>query len=280
MDTYHSIPIESESSPEYTTTIRKGSCKGGNNPSKVVKAFRYFDVTEEEDQRYPFFTILLSLGIGIAFAVEFSKSVDSFSDYMPVDDLVKYGGMLYPNEAVYEHKYWQFFTYIFVHNSVLHVFSNLFSTLFFGCYLEIKYKWYRVATIFFIGGIASSLFWAFCRYYYNESASVVIVGCSGASYTLVGGFIGESYLNWETIEYKKIRIGIVLLLFINQIIEYTLVDESVAVTAHIGGLIYGMSPAILYLPNYKFEGYEALLLGIAVVMNIIYFIVFPIILFS
>ena len=96
---------------------------------------------------------------------------------------------------------WQLFTYMFVHQSYMHLFFNMFALLMFGRALE-QYLGTREFLLFyfvcgFLAGVVSYVFYVVqgvpemffeggnIYYYVNQGAPVLIMGASGCIYALL-----------------------------------------------------------------------------------------------
>ena len=79
---------------------------------------------------------------------------------------------------------WQFFTYMFVHNSFSHLFFNMLGLYMFGRILERELGTREFLLFYFVcgvlGGVISYLFYLIMGYY-----SVVVVGASGSLYAML-----------------------------------------------------------------------------------------------
>ena len=80
----------------------------------------------------------------------------------------------------------------------------------------------------------------------------------------------------------KARHAILLLVLTLNIAEtiFGVPDPAGQLVCHIGGLAWGAGPALLWLPNYKYESHETAFAFIAVVINVLALCVAPVIIFS
>lgn len=79
------------------------------------------------------------------------------------------------------HMYWQFITYMFIHQNFTHVIFNMLALLMFGLPLEKALGSKEFLLFYFVCGIFSSLF-SFVVYYFTGSYNVFLMGASGAIY--------------------------------------------------------------------------------------------------
>ena len=150
-----------------------------------------------------------------------------------------------------------FFTYMFMHGGIGHLFGNMLFLWILGCALEMGYGRVFYPIIYIIGGIcAAGLFWLV----YMDSA-VPLVGASGSIAGLMGAFTllyGRKKINIFLttgffFSYVKISAIILLPIWIGkELIQLFFAGVSqIAYVAHIGGLISG---ALVGYINYRFLG--------------------------
>lgn len=86
---------------------------------------------------------------------------------------------------VITHKmFWQFITYMFMHQNISHVFFNMLGLLFFGLTLEKAIGTKEFLIFYFTCGILSGLF-SFGMYYFTGNYYVTLIGASGALYAIL-----------------------------------------------------------------------------------------------
>ena len=86
--------------------------------------------------------------------------------------------------VVYRKMYWQFLTYMFIHQGFMHIFFNMLGLLFFGLAIEQAIGSQEFLLFYFICGIASGLF-SFIIYYFTGSYRIFLMGASGAIYAVL-----------------------------------------------------------------------------------------------
>ena len=86
--------------------------------------------------------------------------------------------------VVYRKMYWQFLTYMFIHQGFMHIFFNMLGLLFFGFAIEKAIGSKEFLLFYFICGIASGLF-SFIIYYFTGSYRIFLMGASGAIYAVL-----------------------------------------------------------------------------------------------
>ena len=86
--------------------------------------------------------------------------------------------------VIYRKMYWQFMTYMFIHQGFMHIFFNMLGLLFFGFAIEKAIGSKEFLLFYFICGIASGLF-SFVIYYFTGSYRIFLMGASGAIYAVL-----------------------------------------------------------------------------------------------
>lgn len=104
--------------------------------------------------------------------------------YQNVYELVHLYGAMNPVLVAKGHMYWQFFTYMFVHQNFRHVLFNMIALLVFGLNLE-KAIGSREFLLFYIVCGALSGFFSFLVYYFTGQERVFLLGASGAVYAVL-----------------------------------------------------------------------------------------------
>ena len=124
-------------------------------------------------RRYALLLILINfLVYGISFL------------YPNVAEYVHYYGAMNPILVEHYHMYWQFLTYMFVHQNVQHVFFNMLALLVFGIGFE-KAVGSREFLLFYLICGALSGFFSFLVYRFTGQTRVFLLGASGAVYAVL-----------------------------------------------------------------------------------------------
>ncbi len=95
-----------------------------------------------------------------------------------------YFGALNVYQIEQNHMFWQFFTYMFLHQNVSHVFFNMIGLLAFGLSLE-KAIGSKEFFLFYIVCGALSGFFSYLVYKFTGQYRVVLLGASGAIYAVL-----------------------------------------------------------------------------------------------
>ena len=86
--------------------------------------------------------------------------------------------------VIYRKMFWQFLTYMFIHQGFMHIFFNMLGLLFFGFAIEKAIGSKEFLLFYFVCGIASGLF-SFVVYYFTGSYRIFLMGASGAIYAVL-----------------------------------------------------------------------------------------------
>ena len=138
---------------------------------------------------------------------------------------------------------WTLVTYIFLHGSFLHLFSNMFALFLFGSILEKVVGYKNFLKVFFLSGIISGVFSIF---FYNS-----VIGASGAIFGVMGmlGILRSKMVVWT--------LGVPMYMIL-AIIVYAALDlagvfypDNVAHIGHLAGLFYGVIIGLMRKEKYK-----------------------------
>lgn len=101
-----------------------------------------------------------------------------------VQSIVYNYGCMNPVLVEKYHMYWQFFTYMFIHHDISHIFFNMLGLLMFGLPLEKAIGTREFAMFYFVCGILSGVF-SFIFYKFMGQMNVWLLGASGAIYAVL-----------------------------------------------------------------------------------------------
>ena len=146
--------------------------------------------------------------------------------------------------------YWTIVTALFMHDSLWHLFFNMFSLYIFGQMVAPVLGTKRFLALYFTAGIGGNLLWLLS----NVTAPVGLVGASGA----VMGVIMVSAMMAPDVEMYllfipfpvKLRTMAIVFLALEIFSQLTQPDSPVAYLAHIGGFVMGYLFAILFLKQF------------------------------
>ena len=88
-----------------------------------------------------------------------------------------------PGMVIHEHAYWQFVTYMFVHGSVWHLFSNMLGLYIFGSAVEREVGTREFVLFYFLTGTLSGIASFFA--YLFTGTNAILLGASGALYAVM-----------------------------------------------------------------------------------------------
>jgi uncharacterized protein len=164
-------------------------------------------------------TYLIILMI-LIFILEYSFNLIDYLSFIP-----KYA-FIYP---------WTFFTSIFLHANLSHLFYNMIALFFFGSYLEKLVDRKTYLLIFFISGFFGNLLFLFTTF----DSSIPAVGASGAIYGIIGTLAAlvpraTVYVYFTPMPLIVIAVFWGLISFIG-----IFIPSSIAHSAHLSGLITG-----------------------------------------
>ncbi len=131
---------------------------------------------------------------------------------------------------------YQFFTYMFAHGSLGHIFFNMFALASFAPILENYWGEKKFLIFYAITGMGAGIMYALANYYFFPGTAGYMVGASGAIYGILMAF-GMLFPNLELVLlFPPIPIKAKYMVFLIGIITYAM-DRSgtVAHLAHFGG---------------------------------------------
>jgi rhomboid protease GluP len=141
------------------------------------------------------------------------------------------------NLLVYQGAYWQLFTSIFVHASIVHIVGNMLFLFIFGLRGEEMFSLPEYLGIYVAGGLAGNLLsLAFGPYF-------ISVGASGAIFALFGAIVIYSRSSVR----QSILGGLAFAFFLLLISS----GEDVNILAHLGGLGFGLVVGYLLAKSRK-----------------------------
>ena len=146
---------------------------------------------------------------------------------------------------------WTFFTSMFMHGGLFHIFANMFSLLFIGSLVEKILGVKRYIYFYLISGLLAGVFFVLSSLIFTADLNTFAVGASGAVFGLVGLLMLLTpnlpvYIMFIPIpiKMKYAAPGILVVLWLISIAG----DVPIGNTAHLGGLVTGLVYG-LYLKN-------------------------------
>ena len=90
-------------------------------------------------------------------------------------------------------------------------------------------------------------------------------------------FIADVVINFESISHPVVRISCVVAFLVYFLIAVTTETTGVSHLSHFGGLVSGLFPAFLFLPNFVREEWEVHLPHVGIAVLLLVLCVFPIV---
>ncbi|HDH41462.1 MAG TPA: rhomboid family intramembrane serine protease [Candidatus Altiarchaeales archaeon] len=146
-------------------------------------------------------------------------------------------------------KPWTIVTSMFVHGGFEHLFMNMLALYFFGMYIERIIDEKDLIRLYFIGGIAGSLFYIFFAFFSPFTPiNSVVVGASGALFA-IGGALAVLRPYMQVIIFP---FPVPMPMWMAEVIIFLIVSlfPNVAWEGHLGGLIAG----VLFAYHYRKKG--------------------------
>jgi membrane associated rhomboid family serine protease len=85
--------------------------------------------------------------------------------------------------------WWQFFTYMFLHADIMHIFFNMFALFMFGAIMERALGWKKYLFLYLVSGMGSAIFYLFLTLtFIPGEMGVYMLGASGAVYGILAAF--------------------------------------------------------------------------------------------
>jgi membrane associated rhomboid family serine protease len=148
-------------------------------------------------------------------------------------------GALWPDAVLQDHQWWRLITAGFLHGGLMHIFVNMISLYSLGRFVEQVAGPVRMAIIYFVSLVASSLGVVFF-----SAPEQATLGASGAIFGLFGALFAIGLkLGKPGMDLVRANVGILVL---NLIITFTV--PSISWQAHVSGLLTGF--ILTYLVYY------------------------------
>ena len=140
------------------------------------------------------------------------------------------------------HEYWQLFTSMFVHFSILHIAFNMYGLYYFGRLNEVHFMVPQYLAIYFGSGLLGNV-----MSLYLIPPNIPSGGASGAIFGLVGSYVA--------IEKKAQNMGMALIYAVLIFIQSS-IGPGVNVFAHLFGLLGGLLLGLLFSARRYRGGYS------------------------
>jgi membrane associated rhomboid family serine protease len=151
---------------------------------------------------------------------------------------------LVPAGFVMQFRFWQLFTYVFLHGDVMHLFLNLMMLAFIGGELEAVWGTKRFSIYFFFCSVMAGIFYLLLQLFISKEGLLYtpMVGASAGIYGLLiayGLIFGERVLLFMLLFPMKAKHFIWILAAIEFMSTVFSPRGGVASAAHLGGMIAG-----------------------------------------
>ena len=140
---------------------------------------------------------------------------------------------------------------------------------------EIKYGSWRMFLLCFVSALGGA-FWSALF----EDGCRIVVGASGGVFGVFGLFIADMVVNFESIAYPVIRGICVACFMVFFLVSVATEGSGVSHLSHFGGLVSGLFPSFLFLPNFVKEDWEVYLPHCGLAVIVVVFFIFPIIVYE
>ncbi len=146
------------------------------------------------------------------------------------------------SKVVYDLELWRLITSMFLHGDFLHLFSNMFSLLIFGSYIELSFSKVKFVLIYFISGFLGSLFTVFFL-----PLNTISLGASGAIFGLIGAVLSMIIFDRNN---PLIILGLIYAFYF---VISSFSSEGINYIAHIFGLLGGFATGYILRRNKRTE---------------------------
>ena len=171
------------------------------------------------------------------------------SKIVPIDFIA-----IKPSNILAGNYLWTFFTSMFMHGSLFHIFANMFSLLFVGTLVERILGKKRYLYFYLTSGFLAGVFFVLLSLFFPADLNTFAVGASGALFGVVGLLMLLTpnlpvYVMFIPIpiKMKYAAPGILVVLWFISVAG----DIPIGNTAHLGGLLSGLAYGIYLKNKYK-----------------------------
>lgn len=140
--------------------------------------------------------------------------------------------------------YWQFFTYMFLHGDIMHLFINMFVLVIFGSIIEKTLGTKTYIYLFIISGLGSGFLYILLSYIFSTSSFIwPMLGASGAIFGIMAAYGILFPKNW-IIMFPGIpmpaSVAVIVFAGVEFFFGVTGLQSGVANFGHLGGLVFGV----------------------------------------
>lgn len=173
--------------------------------------------------------------------VTFSKDRSFSFEY-----LLHWGGRYGPK--INDGEWWRWFVSPLIHQNFQHLLANVLLIMALAGHLEHNYGAWRIALVLLLSSTGGNLMSAAF-----EDGCILVVGASGAVFGFMGLFVADAILNFESITRPWLRIAVMMAFVVFFVFTMFASRDGVSVShfSHIGGLLCGLFPSVIFMPNVK-----------------------------
>jgi membrane associated rhomboid family serine protease len=134
--------------------------------------------------------------------------------------------------------YWQFFTYMFLHGGMMHIFLNMFILLIFGVMVERELGWDRYLILYIISGLGSAGLYLIL----TGESMILMLGASGAIFavlTAYGIMFPKNIIFVPPGIPMPAMFAVVFFVAIELFFGLTGLEPGIANFGHLGGIVTG-----------------------------------------
>ena len=145
---------------------------------------------------------------------------------------------LFSDFKIFNFRIWQFATYIFLHDGLLHLVFNMLMLYFFSMLFFTFFNTKQLLKAFFLGGIAAGVFYFIISNIVG--AQSFVVGASGAVMAVFFTVVGYNpHMRVQLIFFGNVAIYYIALVFLAFDLIQLFFDNAGGHLAHLGGSIFG-----------------------------------------
>lgn len=150
---------------------------------------------------------------------------------------------LIPSEVLYSYRFWQVFSYMFIHGSAMHIIINMFILINFGMLIEQIWGPVKFIKYYLFCGVGAGLFIVIISFFTGSAFSSPTIGASGAIFGLLLAF-SIFFPDTEILVFfilpVKAKYFIVIYGGIELMMEITGGQPQVSHLGHLGGIVFGL----------------------------------------
>lgn len=205
-------------------------------------------------QKYPATAVLIAINI-FFFSITFTQGNTPQA-------LINLGALFPPHIGIL-HQYWRLMTATFLHSSIMHLLTNMFSLYFVGTLLEPIFDKERFVGVYLLSGVMGNAF----SFAFGSSFHVSV----GASSAIFGYFVSVILLTKLAPHHRGVRAlsrQFMFVILINAVFSFT---PNVDFLAHLGGAIGGVIAFYImgYFQNDRMKQIQLLMVYSIVVIILI-----------